>query len=496
MARVPLGPWRPDAAPFDNTGLVNVRNAVQAAGHWRAQPGLANIGEQTFTPPIQGLFTATRSNSDRELFVSYGGELFRITGVSAPVQNVSDPALSDGYSTSEFTRWRFVQFEDLLIATNFEDEVQAYSLTAGGTFGPLADPSGECPQAKYLAVVKGFVTLAYTRDEVDGEDAFQVRWHGLLNGLPDPYDFTRSVDTQADSQRLAEIGVIAGITGGEFGTIVGEGGVVVQSLGSGTLFRFDVRERRLGCRLPNSIVQYRQLTFWWSPQGVVAFDGQSARLIGVEKIDRWLQDDFDEAFEHKMWTAIEFVRGHVLWLYCGKGHTGEPNRLLRYSVELDEWSVSDFEMQALGTGRTFGRNLEDDFFANLEDPIHTNLEDPALFSSFPQTVGVAGGRLVAFGGPPLTGTFETGEFTLGGEDNRVILRKAMVRGSGGTSAISFVTRDRFRDAPTVSGVFGEQADGWIRFRVPGRSHRTRIVRSGSWVDTFDVNIVGDGLGKR
>lgn len=493
MPRVPLGPWRPDASPTDNAGLVNVRGAIQAAGHWRAQPGLSTFGQQVITPPVQGLFMATRANGDRELFVCFGGEIFRVTGTSAPLQNVSDPGLSDGYSASEFTRWRAVQFQDTLIATNYEDEVQGYSLVDGGTFLPLADPSGFIPRAKYLAVVKGFVTLAYTSDAIDGEDAFRVQWHGLLDGLPNPYDFTKDASTQADFQRLTEIGIIAGITGGEFGTIVGESGVIVQSFGD-LLFRFDVRERRLGCRIPNSIVQYRQLTFFWSPQGVVAFDGNSARLIGVEKIDRWLADDHDEAAAHKMWTAVEFDRGHVLWLYCGKGHNGEPNRLLRYSVELDEWAVSDFNMAALGQGRTFGMSLEDTAFDNIETTI--NLEDPALWSSFPQTVGVANGRLVTFNGPAQTGVFETGEFTFGGEDSRAIMRKAMVRGEGGTSTVSFISRDRFRDAPRVSDVFPEQADGWIRFRVPGRSHRARVVRSGPWVDAFDVNLVGDGLGRR
>lgn len=495
MPKIPLGPWRPDAAVADNPGLVNVRNAIQAAGHWRAQPSLTAIGEQVITPPIQGLITVTRSTGDFEMFLSFGGEIYRVPSATAALVAVTDPDAPYGYSPSEFTRWRFAQYGDLLVATNFVDEVQGYDLVAGGTFAPLADPSGLVPRAKYLAVVKGFITLAYTQDDIDGEDGFRVWWHGFLNGLPNPYDFTPDASTQADFQRLSDVGTIAGITGGEFGTIVGETGVVRQSFGD-LLFRFDTVERRIGSRVPNSIVQYRQLTFWWSPQGFAAFDGSSVRLIGVEKVDRWFADDFDEAFAHKMWTTTEGPRGHVLWLYCGRGHSGEPNRLLRYSVELDEWAVSDFEMQALGPGRTFSRSLDDAYFDNLDDPIHTNLDDPALWTSFPRLVGVAGNRIVSFGGPPLAATFEIGEVQFGGEQARAMLRKALVRGEGGETTVSFVSRDRFNDTPRVSDAFVQQADGWHRFRVPGRSHRARIVRSGAWVDTVDVTLIGESLGNR
>jgi hypothetical protein len=495
MPRVPLGPWRPDAALFDNPGLVNVRNAIPAAGKWLAQPGTAAISEQTITPPVEGLFAATRSTGDLELFAVFGGEIFRVPSSAGALTNASDPGLSDGYATGEFVRWRSTQYQDLLIATNFQDEVQAYDLVAGGTFLPLADPSGLIPKAKYLAVVKGFVTLAYTFDDLDGEDGYRVWWHGLLNGLPNPYDFTPDAGTQADFQRLSEIGIIAGITGGEFGTIVGEQGVVRQSFGD-LLFRFDTVERRIGSRVPNSVIQYRQLTFFYSPQGWAAFDGQGVKLIGVEKIDRWFADDFDETFAHKMWASVETARGHVLWAYCGKGHGGEPNRLLRYSVELDEWAVGDVPLQALANGRTFARTLDDDYFANLDDPIHTNLDDPALWTSFPQTVGVSDGRIVAFGGAPLTATFETGEITFGGDNSRAMLRRAMVRGLGGASTVSVFGRDRFADAGAWSEEYPEQADGWIRFREPGRSQRVRVVRSGSWVDVVDVNLIGDGLGER
>jgi hypothetical protein len=501
MPRLPLGPWRPDAPIYDNPGLVNMRNAIPAAGKWLAQPGLSLVAEQTITAPVNGLFSAVRSNGDVELFVGFDGVLFRLPSADGFPEDVADPGRSDDYATGEFVRWRTVQYGDLLIATNYEDEVQAYDLIGGGTFLPLADVSGECPRAKYIAVVKGFVTLAYTFDDVDGEDGFQVRWHGFFNGLPNPYDFTRDASTQADSQRLSEIGVIAGITGGEFGTIIGESGVVRQSFGD-LLFRFDTVERRIGCRLPNSIVQYRQFTFFRSPQGFASFDGNTVRLIGVEKIDRWFAEDFDEAFAHKMWAAVEIGRGHALWLYCGKGHSGEPNRLLRYSVELDEWAVSDFNLMALSSGRTFGRTLDDDFFDNLDDPKHANLDDPSLWQSVPQMVGVGilnvpnTAQVVGFGGPPLTATFETGEITFGGDNNRAMLRRGMVRGQGGVSSLSIFSRDLFSETGGWSDEFPEQADGWIRFRVPGRSQRARIVRSGSWVDVVDVNLLGESLGER
>ena len=71
---------------------------------------------------------------------------------------------------------------------------------------------------------------------------------------------------------------------------------------AGSLFQIEVVERQLGTRVPNSVVQYRQVTFFYSPEGWISFDGNTAKKIGLERIDRWFARDFDASTADRMWS--------------------------------------------------------------------------------------------------------------------------------------------------------------------------------------------------
>lgn len=399
--------------------------------------------------------------------------------------------IREPYSTFAGTRWRFAQYGSLLVGTNFDDPIQAIDLAAGGSFRNLA---ASAPRARYIAVVRDLLVVAYTDDPVDSVDAYRVRWHGFNGGLPDPTAWALNASTQADFQRLSDVGQVQGLTGGEFGTVVCESGVVRMSYGGPALFQFDTVERRIGTRVPNSVVQYRQATFFWSPAGWQAFDGQAVRPIGVEKIDRWFADDFSEATEHLMWSAVDLTHQHVLWLYAGRGAQGRPNRLLRYVVPMDEWSVSDIDAEAIGPGKTFALTMDDPIFADM-DAYEGNLDDPALWLTVPQTVTVVDGRLSAFSGTPLPAQFETGEFEAA-SGRRAMLTKALVFHEGGDVGLSIGRRDRF-DAPmSWSREHARQSDGWFRFREPGRTHRARVALSGNWQRAQGLELTAAPLGMR
>lgn len=493
--RVPFGtwPWRPDQDALNAQVLVNVRNAIPTSTHWQPQKGVLPIATQVIPAPLQGLTTATRLDGTLEVFVVAAGAIYRIPSRTGALQGVS----SGYYSYIAFdplptTRWRFLQFGDLLLGTDFADDIQAYDLTNGGLFVPL---SAEAPRARYIAPVRDFPVVGYTYDSLNGEDAYQVRWPGFVDGVVDPTEWTLgNPETQADFQRVSDVGIITGLTGGQFGTIIGESGVAIMQLGGAATFTFEVRERRLGCRVPNSVVQYRQLTFWWSPEGVMSFDGTGVRPIGVEKVDRWLAADFQENDAHLMWTGVDNVRGDVLWLYPGAGHTGRANRLLRYRVPLDEFSVSDIEAEALGAGRTFGGDLDDEEqFPDIE--LIDNLDDPGLWESFPQTVLVKDQVLSGFTGAPLTGLFETASMQATPEA-RAILTKALVLHTGGSPSLRVGVGEQFSDGITFGTTHTKQSDGFLRFREPGRTHKLQVSLSGAWSKAEGIDIWAAPVGRR
>jgi len=484
-------PWRPDAAVLGAPVLANVRNALKTATSWQPQKAGAAIGTQLITGPTQGITTATRLDGTLELFVAAAGYVYRVPSRTGALQSLAD----DYYSAAPFAagadiRWRWIQFGDLLIGTNFADAIQAYDLTAGGGMLPL---SVEAPKARYAATVRDFPVVAHTNDSVDGTDAYRTQWPGFVDGVVDPTEWTLGdLRTQADFQRLSDIGQITGLTGGQFGTIVGESGIAVMQYG-GKLFSFNTVERKLGCRIPNSVVQYRQQTYFWSPDGFMGFDGNGARPIGTEKVDRWFADDFDEGDLDLMWPGTDGVRGLVQWLYAGRGHTGKPNRLLSYSVTLDEFTVADITADALGPGKTFGGDLDDETqFPDL-DAGDINLEDPGLWLSLPQTVMVQDGYVAGFGGPALGGIFEPAAFQIT-DAGRGILTKALVIHEGGTPTVTVGVGEQIGSAVTWSNPHPKQSDGFIRMREPGRTHRTRVSMSGDWQNLQAMDIYATPIG--
>lgn len=486
--RIPFAGWRPDQGRLGAEGLLDVRNAIPAKGQWLPQRGLLPATDQTFTAPIQGIWATHRLSGDYELFAAFGGKIYLVGSRTDALTDVTGSPYD--YDTS--ARWRGLQFGDLDIRVNGVDETQARDLQAGGNYTDLA--TGVAPVARYIAQVRDFPVWGYTTDELDGVDAYRVTWPGFTNGLVDPTNWTTG---QSDFQRVQDIGQINGLTGGWFGTLVCEQGVATMQYGGAGLFAFEVKERRIGCRVPTTVNEYRGLTAFHSPEaGWCAFDGAAVRQIGVERIDRWFAEDLDEAYGDKGWADIDSKRGHMLWAYCGKGHGGRPNRLLRYSVALDEWAVADIEMDALGRGKTFALSLEDPFFDDLET-FTGNLDDPALWSSLPDTLAISGERLSSFAGDVLTARFETGEFQLGGsEEHRAMARRALILANGGTQRLELGARERFDDTMNWTPQMAPQSDGWFRFRVPGRSHSARVSLSGAWASAQGVDLFAEPLGKR
>lgn len=489
LARMVFGPWRPDQAVRGAEGvLADVRNALWAGSHWQPQPAPAPMASQVLPTPIQGIFTTARLDGTTELFIVAAGHFYRIIS-RADRDDITGLSYTE-FDAQETTRWRAVQFSDLLLAVNFENDTQGYDLVTGSPMIPLA---AEAPRGRYIAIVGYWPVIAHTWTPGDGANAYQMRWPGLIDGVVDPTAWTPSLATQAGFSPVSDIGTINGLTGGSFGTIIGENGVTLMQ--GSPPWDFSTIERRIGTRAPNSVVQYRQVTYWWSPDGFMGFDGNQIRAIGTNKINDWFEADFDEGLAYRMWAHVEAKSGRVRWLYAGIGHDGSQcNRLLSYSPALDEFSVADVTAQAMGPGKSFGLTLDDDLFNDL-DAFQGSLDDPALWQDQQQTALVQSGVLASLTGEPLTARFEPAEWQAS-PDRRALLTKAMVGHSGGTPTVQVGRAERLGDDPAWSSAHPRQADGWFRFHEPGRTHRLRVSMSGAWSKVQWLDVFGAGLGGR
>lgn len=497
---LPLGqmPWTPDQAAFGNPGLSTLVNAYPAQGHYRPILAPLQMAQQTVPGSSwRGLYGAVRPDGTQNLFASGDLRLYRIDGKSAPIVDVSRGGAD--YLMQPADRWRMVQYNNLLIATNFRDQIQAYDLKAGGpTFGDL-QPGGSgvaaAPRARYIAVVRDFVCVASTFDDADGEVGNRVRWHGVVDGLPTPISWDILPQTQADFQDIPNIGLITGYTGGVYGTILAERGIAVQQFNSSYLWSFDVVERQIGCDTPGSVVQMGQVTYFLSPQGWYAFNGQ-ATPIGRDRIDRTFLADFDRAQAANMWSAVDTERGLVFWAYPGQGNTnGKPNRLLIFNPAIAQWGIANLEVNVLGPALQYGLDLNDaNDFPDLNSDTR-DLNDPRFWLQEPRFGCIDGGQVKAFTGDPLPATFEGAEMELF-EGRRAVLQRAIPMLEGDSATLRVGVREASVRDLAYSGDHPLQADGSFRIREVGRYHRARLTVSGNWDKMSGLELAGTQLGMR
>ena len=154
--------------------------------------------------------------------------IWRVPGRALALVGVSGGSVTAPFSTAATTRWRTVQYGDTIVAVNFENATQAYDLRSGGSFLPLAAaaPKGTL-MPPWCATSP---CSAHGRRQRHGVDAYRVQWHGFVDGLPDVTEWTPT----ASNRRLSAAGghqAGAGLTGGAFGTIVGESGVSLMEYG-------------------------------------------------------------------------------------------------------------------------------------------------------------------------------------------------------------------------------------------------------------------------
>lgn len=498
--RIAAAPWQPDAPAYESTGLPFVRNAIADRGFYRPVRGLSQLTSTGMPADPRGMFCFRRAGIDWLNMIAAGADIYRIQDATTAPINVSRGG--GPYLMQPLDRWRGLQFGHTAILTNFRDRVQAYDTRSLGQFYDLgydisdSDPLWPPPRAKYIANVRGRVVLAYTADDVDGEMPNRIWWHGFTGGLPDLDAWEPSLATGADFNQIVDIGNITGMTGGEFGTVLCEDGIARMTTGGPAIYQIENVSGEIGCNLPESVIRYGAVTYFWSRQGWMAFNGGEVRPIGAGKIDRWFANDMDFDAAHRMWPApVDEGNGSIGWLYCGAGHAGMPNRMLIYASTIGEWTVADISAEIVGPFMTFGGDLDD--VADMRwldmDAFDGDLDDPALWSRHLRTVAVRDGFLMAQIGGPLPGIFQSREFEMT-PGRRSTLRLVTVNREQGASSTEIGWRDQMSKGASWTSGFPEQGDGRVRCREKGRYHSLRTTLT-DWrtFSGWDVEGVGAGL---
>ena len=477
--KLAFGEWMPDQ-PGISGALTDAKNVVSQAIGYGPLPTAATFSAAAAEDLTTLVAGKTPANATK-LFASGLTKIYDVSGVGA-LTNVSK---SGGYTPNSFSdRFRFTQFGNVIIGTNFSDPIQAYTL---GTSTLFADLAATAPICRFLTVVRDFVVTAFTNESSTVYPA-RVRW----SGINDETAWGSSQVTQADFQDIADGGQIVGIRGGEFGLVFLEKGISRMSYaGTPFIFQFDNISRGKGCIAAGSIAQTQGVCFFLSDDGFYMCDGQQVQGIGAEKVDRWFFANADESAFGTMSCAVDPVRKLIIWNFKT---TFAQRQLIIYNFKTQKWTYGDANSDYVSDASTSATTLENlDSISSSIDALTVSLDSILYMGGKYFLGGTSGAYVVTYNGAPATGQIVTGDLNAGA---RSVVTLARPQVDNGSATVSVASRTLLSQVPSFGTAVAADSDNRVSLRSNGNYHRFTVVPTGSNWSTavsLDVDLSGQGV---
>lgn len=467
MALIPFQEWRPDQAAFNVDISEEALNVIPAQSGYRPFPGLSEVTSALGTA-CRGAYTVRSSGGTTFNFAGTATKLYKMDSGGLTWSDVSR-SVGGAYGGTVDSWWTFAAFGDYVVATNGVDAPQVYQMGTSTLFAALG---GSPPVSSFGCAVRDFFVLgrttAYNR----------VKWSALNNVA----DWTISATTLSDQQDLADGGQVMGMVGGEYGIIFQEKAITRMSFeGPPTAFRFDKISNTLGCRIERSIASFENLIFFAADNGFHMVQGGSQiTAIGLEKVDKYFESNFDASKTANCSAAIDPVNKLYVFAYASNNSPdGGADSILLYNWEIGRWTRASVSTEVVYPVANVSSWTIDGL-----DSLSSTID--GLVYPFDSRFYAGSGRLSLgafstshkqgiFSAANLEATLETGDVQLS-EGRKSMLRglRPMVEGSSITPSLTVKYRDRLQDSVNSATAVPANSYGYCNTRVSARYHRARI----------------------
>lgn len=463
-----FGEWMPDKGALNNPGAFVAKNVV-AVGDDYAPVEMVTEESDALPAECIGTFGCYDKNGIPFNFAGTATGLFRQSGTAWT--NISKVG---GYSTTGDNRWRFAQFGDYVVATNYLDVLQVFNMATSTLF---ADLTGAPPRCKFLAVVGNFLFAINTFDGTDGAVNYRDWWCGLDN----INTWTPNIQTQSDRQDTPGYGPSYGIVGSQNTAIkfMAEGIFRLDYVGPATVFNFNLVEPNRGTQTPGSIAAYSNFVFYYGEDGFNMFDGQSSKPIGNERVDNWFKARLDSNNAHKIQSIINPRRKQYMVAFPSVGGNGICDTLLVYNWASNRWTFIEQAVEAMG--RVYSQAVLADNLSALSDSVDV-LADGSSYAGGRALLGVIGPtrKLGYFSGQNRTGVIESKEFRLNSTGRSYVGTIYPVADCDDVQ-VELLSRDKQTGDATSSGLTAcEATTGEAGFHIDATYHRARFTMNGDW----------------
>lgn len=372
--KVLFGEYLPDVPATDNPGLTEALNVLPVDKFYAPYRPASGVGSALSERPRGGIAVLDETGN---AFLYVGTETtLQVRSATTWVDKTATP-----YTTATAGYWRFVQFDNLVIATNYEEVPQAIEVGDGGDFIDLA-LIGTAPQARHIGIVGRHVVLGDTIDGTNGTVPFRIQWCRIDDPTEWPTPNTADARAkQAGEQFMpSELGPVTGIVGNDqFGIVLQRTGVSRMTyVGGDLVYQFDTIDTTRGAMYPNATVKVGDLAYFIAADGFKVTDGVSVKPVGAARFDRLFIEDVDTAYKERVYGALDKNRDLIYWAYPGADSSaGAPNKLIVYSVREDRITRAQDNVECLIQGLTTATSIDDldALFSSIDD-VTPSLDDP------------------------------------------------------------------------------------------------------------------------
>lgn len=490
--QVPFGELLPDMGNFQSgAGAFVVSNCLPYGDKYKPLESLASISN-ALGSYCKGAFSYRDAAGNVTVFAGTKTKLYKLSGMSF----TEVTRLSGGdYTMGDDNFWRFVPFGNLIIATNYTDDIQVFNITTDSNFSRL---STTAPKCRDMAVIANFLVCI---DVVDGDGAigYRVRWSPIAN----PQGVWGSIPaTQTDFQDIFDT-----VYSNSFITDFGDYGIIVQGrsmyrmdyVGGDKIFTFNKVDKGRGSLLTRANIYNGQSIFLRCEDGFYEFTAGVMVPIGDKKIDAYFLSNFDDAHSYNVTTTIDPIRKLVMWSVPHTDATGGvPNKIYVFNWVDRRWSIIDQQCECLFSYITIGYTLEGlDAVSGSLDALPFSLDSRAwtggktVLGAFDNTH-----TLGLFTGAAMTAVIQTAEIRVNSA-GRGLIDSISPYVEGGTITARLGWRNGLSDAVmwTVQ-TSPNPYTGDIDFSLQSQFVRAEVTISGVWTLAHGIGVQQqlDGVG--